>query len=94
MASTKPPARRAANDDTPEFDLGKCSICSAPAVREYRPFCSRRCADVDLSRWLRGTYAIAGRADVDEDGDDTAAAAGVAREATRHDPDEDDDTAR
>jgi len=35
-----------------------------------RPFCSRRCADVDLSRWLRGAYAIPVHdADDDEDGD-------------------------
>jgi hypothetical protein len=27
-------------------------------VTEYRPFCSRRCADVDLARWLNGSYAI------------------------------------
>jgi endogenous inhibitor of DNA gyrase (YacG/DUF329 family) len=39
-------------------------------VQDYRPFCSRRCADVDLSRWLRGTYAIPDEAE-DEDGDQT-----------------------
>lgn len=53
---------------------GRCSICTAPTEALFRPFCSRRCADVDLSRWLRGGYAIAGRADVDEDGDDSTAA--------------------
>jgi uncharacterized protein len=37
---------------------GKCPICSRPTELKYRPFCSRRCADADLSRWLRGTYAI------------------------------------
>jgi hypothetical protein len=37
---------------------GKCPICKAPSVNEYRPFCSRRCADVDLARWLRGAYVI------------------------------------
>ena len=37
---------------------GKCPICGAPTEQQYRPFCSRRCADVDLSRWLRGAYAI------------------------------------
>ena len=39
-------------------DMGKCAICGRPATPEYRPFCTRRCADVDLGRWLRGTYAI------------------------------------
>ena len=36
----------------------RCAICGKPAEPQYRPFCSRRCADVDLSRWLRGAYAI------------------------------------
>jgi len=49
---------------------GKCPICSKPTVAEFRPFCSRRCADVDLSRWLGGVYAIpVTDADDDEDGD-------------------------
>ncbi|HXE70344.1 MAG TPA: DNA gyrase inhibitor YacG [Hyphomicrobiaceae bacterium] len=39
---------------------GRCPICSRPSQDDYRPFCSRRCADVDLSRWLRGSYAVAG----------------------------------
>lgn len=51
-----------------------CPICKAPSVHDYRPFCSRRCADVDLSRWLSGRYAIAGGdADEDEDGDQARA---------------------
>lgn len=37
-----------------------CPICSKPAQKPYSPFCSRRCADVDLSRWLKGSYAIPG----------------------------------
>lgn len=36
----------------------KCPICGRAAVPHYRPFCSRRCADVDLGRWLTGRYAI------------------------------------
>jgi endogenous inhibitor of DNA gyrase (YacG/DUF329 family) len=36
----------------------------------YRPFCSKRCADIDLHRWLGGVYAIpSGGTDEDEDGD-------------------------
>jgi endogenous inhibitor of DNA gyrase (YacG/DUF329 family) len=38
--------------------LAKCAICGKPAHPEYRPFCSRRCADVDLQRWLSGRYAV------------------------------------
>lgn len=37
-----------------------CPICSKPAQKPFSPFCSRRCADVDLSRWLKGGYAIPG----------------------------------
>jgi len=37
-----------------------CPICSKPAADRYKPFCSKRCADVDLSRWLKGSYAIPG----------------------------------
>jgi endogenous inhibitor of DNA gyrase (YacG/DUF329 family) len=35
-----------------------CPICRKPADARYRPFCSRRCADVDLQRWFSGGYAI------------------------------------
>ncbi|WP_312525965.1 DNA gyrase inhibitor YacG [Paracoccus sp. (in: a-proteobacteria)] len=35
-----------------------CPICNKPAVEAYRPFCSKRCADVDLAHWLRGDYRI------------------------------------
>ena len=38
--------------------LGKCVICGKPQERDYKPFCSRRCADVDLNRWFSGGYAI------------------------------------
>jgi hypothetical protein len=50
---------------------GKCPICGRPTDAHYRPFCSRRCADVDLSRWLSGAYAIPSRPDDDEDGEST-----------------------
>lgn len=35
-----------------------CPICAKPAAPAYRPFCSRRCADVDLARWLREDYRV------------------------------------
>ncbi len=35
-----------------------CPICGKEADAKYRPFCSRRCADVDLGRWLNGSYAL------------------------------------
>jgi endogenous inhibitor of DNA gyrase (YacG/DUF329 family) len=45
----------------------KCPICAKPAAADYAPFCSRRCADVDLQRWLTGGYAIPAVED-DEEG--------------------------
>jgi endogenous inhibitor of DNA gyrase (YacG/DUF329 family) len=33
-------------------------ICGKPQDAKFKPFCSRRCADVDLARWLKGGYAI------------------------------------
>ena len=35
-----------------------CPICGKAAVARYRPFCSKRCADVDLGRWLNGAYSV------------------------------------
>jgi hypothetical protein len=59
-------------DAPPPQAAGTCPICGAPTEAQYRPFCSKRCADVDLSRWLRGAYAISGEADGDdEDGEST-----------------------
>jgi endogenous inhibitor of DNA gyrase (YacG/DUF329 family) len=45
-----------------------CPICRKPVVDKFRPFCSKRCADVDLNRWLSGAYVVAGKEDEDEDG--------------------------
>jgi endogenous inhibitor of DNA gyrase (YacG/DUF329 family) len=35
-----------------------CPICQRPTTTDYRPFCSKRCADVDLAKWMRGSYAV------------------------------------
>lgn len=47
-----------------------CPICNRPTDPAYRPFCSRRCADVDLGRWLTGGYAIP--AEDDDPGEEEA----------------------
>jgi len=44
----------------------KCPICGKPTDPQARPFCSKRCADLDLQRWFTGRYAIPA-ADHDED---------------------------
>lgn len=48
------------------MSTAKCPICDKPVQAQYRPFCSKRCADVDLQRWLAGVYAVP--SDEDDDG--------------------------
>jgi endogenous inhibitor of DNA gyrase (YacG/DUF329 family) len=48
----------------------KCPICRKPTVDRLRPFCSRRCADVDLNRWLNGVYAVPVENEENEEGGD------------------------
>jgi hypothetical protein len=45
----------------------KCPICGKLADELFRPFCSKRCADVDLNRWLSGVYAVPVTEDEEED---------------------------
>ncbi len=35
-----------------------CPICDRPSADDYRPFCSKRCANVDLNRWLAEGYRV------------------------------------
>jgi endogenous inhibitor of DNA gyrase (YacG/DUF329 family) len=53
-AGERPPPRR-------------CPICGKPSVQRWRPFCSKRCADIDLHRWLGGRYVIPA-SETDDDG--------------------------
>jgi endogenous inhibitor of DNA gyrase (YacG/DUF329 family) len=46
--------------------MSACPICKKPTVPEFKPFCSKRCADVDLNRWLSGSYVVPG-AEEDEE---------------------------
>jgi len=46
----------------------RCPICGRPAAPETHPFCSERCREVDLGRWLSGTYVIPAR-DGEDDGE-------------------------
>ena len=50
----------------------RCPICDKPVDAHYRPFCSKRCADVDLNRWLSGVYVVPGREEDGNEGDDRA----------------------
>jgi len=44
-----------------------CPICGKPAAEASKPFCSERCRDVDLNRWLSDSYRIPAAKDDDED---------------------------
>ncbi|MBR0840584.1 DNA gyrase inhibitor YacG [Bradyrhizobium liaoningense] len=52
---------------TPAAPLKTCPICGKPQSQATRPFCSSRCRDVDLNRWLKGSYVIPGRDDEVDD---------------------------
>jgi len=58
------PVEEHANDNSAQAKT--CPICGKPAEIRFRPFCSARCADVDLNRWLTGAYAVPATED-DED---------------------------
>jgi endogenous inhibitor of DNA gyrase (YacG/DUF329 family) len=58
-----------------------CPICQRKADPDYRPFCSKRCADVDLARWFSGSYAVPS-----QDPDDIEAAFDAMEEALRDAP--------
>jgi hypothetical protein len=47
----------------------RCPICGKPAAEATRPFCSPRCRDVDLNRWLSGTYVVPAADDDAEQGE-------------------------
>jgi uncharacterized protein len=49
--------------------LSPCPICGKLPLPEFRPFCSKRCRDIDLNRWLSGVYAVPAKEEEDEDGE-------------------------
>ena len=55
--------------DSAPTRVARCPICGRPREQRFRPFCSKRCADIDLNRWLSGVYAVPVTEDDDEDGD-------------------------
>ncbi len=60
-----------------------CPICARETDAKYRPFCSRRCADVDLAKWMNGSYAVPSR---DPDDIDAAIEATEAAQNTPEKP--------
>ncbi|HTR16485.1 MAG TPA: DNA gyrase inhibitor YacG [Acetobacteraceae bacterium] len=48
-----------------------CPVCGKPSDATLRPFCSRRCADIDLGRWISGQYRLPGGPESDMEEQDT-----------------------
>ena len=65
----RPPAGAGPRRETGKETGKPCLICGKPAREAVRPFCSARCRDVDLNRWLSNSYAIPAARDDDEDAD-------------------------
>jgi uncharacterized protein len=64
-----PGARRAPAKKEKDRTERSCPICGEPRSERYDPFCSRRCADIDLHRWLKGSYVIPGSSPTREPGE-------------------------
>ena len=47
----------------------QCPVCGKPADDKYKPFCSKRCADIDLGRWLKESYRVPSEEPSGDDGD-------------------------
>lgn len=47
--------------------MSQCPICNKPVVAEFKPFCSKRCGEVDLGRWLTEGYALPAKPALEED---------------------------
>ncbi len=60
-----PAAAKSPKGEAPK--MGRCPICDRPASAERRPFCSARCRDVDLHRWLSGRYVVPGSENDEEE---------------------------
>ncbi len=56
--AAKPAPAVSSDTDAPAFTPRPCPICGTPSVKAHRPFCSARCRQLDLHRWLTGAYAI------------------------------------
>jgi endogenous inhibitor of DNA gyrase (YacG/DUF329 family) len=53
------------NEIDRKTSAARCPLCGKPVELAFKPFCSKRCADIDLNRWLSGVYAIPAKEDED-----------------------------
>jgi uncharacterized protein len=63
----KPPDQASGTPFGKPAALKPCPICGKPPVKASEPFCSPRCRDVDLNRWLSGSYVVPGKPEDDQD---------------------------
>lgn len=56
------------NEIARKTQAAHCPICGKATDVAFKPFCSKRCSDIDLNRWLTGVYAVPVKDDEDEDG--------------------------
>ena len=47
--------------------MAKCPVCKKPTNEKYKPFCSKRCADIDLGKWLNESYVVEGDEAIPDD---------------------------
>jgi endogenous inhibitor of DNA gyrase (YacG/DUF329 family) len=57
------------NEIDRKTSVARCPLCGKLTEAAFKPFCSKRCADIDLNRWLSGVYAVPVKEDEDEDGE-------------------------
>ena len=61
-------------NDRPAFRVvgraANCPMCGKPTAPPHRPFCSKRCADIDLGRWLKESYRVPTDEPPEDGGDD------------------------
>lgn len=63
-----------------DSSVPRCTICGKPQEPKFKPFCSKRCANIDLGRWLKGSYVIPGRAEDEGEGGRTSRSGPVSGE--------------
>jgi hypothetical protein len=57
-AEVIPLRRRGSGEGRGKGSAERCPICGKAASPDHRPFCSARCGEIDLGRWLKGVYRV------------------------------------
>lgn len=92
MGQSKPIQKAQMAKATGTKTTGRCPICKDETEQAFRPFCSSRCADIDLGKWMTGSYAIPvteHTGDSEDDGSDVVASR--TNTATQRTPDDEND---